>query len=100
MIIKVGGTDDSNNSWRFHEAHEVQWSECTYKELREEVKMLEEGGVVRCEFFFTCDENEMLDTYILARICFLDQDMEPRHIYTMTTTYLLNNEGKTVDKIN
>ena len=99
MIIKVRGTGEEN-SWRFYEAHEVQWSECTYKKLCDELPVLEDNGDVHCEILLTVDAHTMLDTYVLARIAFYDQDNCARHLYTMTTAYLLNDEGKTVDRIN
>lgn len=101
MVIKVKGTEN-NDSWRFYEAHEVQWAEATYEACQKEMKELAEHDC-KCEAFGMDDDCESVANepqHVFARITFFDQNGTPRHVYTNTTAYLLNNEGKTIDRIN
>lgn len=105
MIIKIKQGAVDQVSWRYHDsAHEVSYavvfSSCIPKindvEITSQMGIQFEGddGVVRETHFI----EEVIGETCLC-ISFIDFNGKAHEIYTDATTYLLNDNGKTVERI-
>jgi hypothetical protein len=97
MIIKVKGTGNTE-SWRFYDgASEVQ----SHVGLRSKFNSDDTPDEVTVEWFERgiVPVDDPVDKQMVL-VAFRDKDNNPRHIIADTTIYLMNDDGKTIERLN
>jgi hypothetical protein len=105
MYLKVK-TSDKSNGWRMYEAHELQWHYGREEDWQLKDVEVTAAGVqeVVNEWFRRITEaatkEEEEDRKAFVCISFWDEADTPRNVYTNLPAFLLNNDGKTMERIN
>jgi hypothetical protein len=105
MIIKIKQGAINQNSWRFHDGvHEFAYANVGKSRIpfldgvpyNEQMGIAFEGddGVVRETHFVSIDIPE----YCLM-LTFIDFNGKPHEVYTDAPLYLLNDNGKTIERL-
>jgi hypothetical protein len=105
MIIKVKQGAVDQNSWRFHDGvHEFSYAtvERSRIPLLDGVPHNEQMGIQ-----FEGDDDVVRETHFIGAalpeqclcLCFIDFNGKPHEVYTDAQAYLLNDSGKTIERL-
>jgi len=104
MIIKIKQGAEDQVSWRFHDsAREVSYAVIFSKGMPKinDVEITSEMGLQ-----FEGDDGIVRETHFISAIAetclcvsFIDFNGKPHEIYTDATVYILNDSGKTIERI-
>jgi len=89
-------TSPESNGWRLYEADDIQWHYFTAEELAANLKEAEILAEVNYEDF-TGDETP---EGVVVMVTFNSRDGKPNEIYTVNEAFILNDNGKTLERIN
>jgi hypothetical protein len=100
MIVKIKGTEEHSDSWRWYEADSVQACTKGMSHWANESGVLELicGEGINEEAIIAENLLETADSPVTL-ISFKSADGTCNNIYANTSAYLLNNQGETLDRL-
>jgi hypothetical protein len=104
MFVKIRGTDENVESWRWYEADRVQSGTKPFKEWCNEeglLNLIQGDGINEEEMLSPTDypTKQCEEEALVTLITFTSPDGTVNNVFCNTRAFLLNDAGETIDRL-